>query len=445
MASVPAETAASPPAGELRRAISSGPMSTLQIGAVAICIALNMIDGFDVLVVAFSASNLTADWNLTGAELGVLLSAGLFGMMAGSLLLAPLADWFGRRSLILACLCLITAGMLLSSLAQGMAQLFWLRVMTGLGIGGMLAGIGVITAEYSSDKWRSTNVSLQATGYPIGATIGGAIAAVLIARYGWRSAFVFGGLASAAMIPVVIRGLPESLDFLVTRRPPRALEKLNAVLRRMGRPETAQLPEAWAAERDATAKPLSGLFSASQLPSTLLLWGSFFLLMFSFYFIMSWTPRLLVTAGLSAQQGITGGVLLNLGGIFGGALFAWLATRVGVRRLTAAFLALTAAFTILFGFFATQLAVAFLAAVALGTFLIGSMAGLYSLAPILYPTSVRTFGLGWGIGIGRLGAVLAPAIAGILVDAGWSNSDLYWAFTVPLVAAVLSTLALRTP
>lgn len=445
MVSVPAVTAATSPSGDVRRVIGTGPMSGVQIGAVAICIALNMIDGFDVLVVAFCATDLTADWSLSGAKLGLLLSAGLFGMMAGSLLLAPLADWFGRRALILVCLCLITAGMLLSALAANPTQLFWLRVATGLGIGGMLAAIGVIAAEYSSDHWRSTSVSLQATGYPVGATIGGAIAALLIARYGWRAAFVFGGLASAAMIPVVIRGLPESLDFLITRRPPRALGKLNALLRRMGRPELAQVPEPWTSERDATEKPLNGLFSASQLPSTLLLWTSFFLLMFSFYFIMSWTPRLLASAGLSAQQGITGGVLLNLGGVMGGALFAWLAARVNVRRLTALFLALTAAFTILFGFFATQLAVAFAVAAALGAFLIGSMAGLYSLAPILYPAAVRTFGLGLGIGIGRLGAVLAPVIAGFLVDGGWSNSDLYWAFTVPLVAAVLSTLALRTP
>ncbi len=430
-----------------RRALETAPMSRLQVGAVAICIALNMIDGFDVLVVAFTSNALASAWNLTGAELGLLLSAGLFGMAGGSLLLAPLADWFGRRALILFCLCVITAGMLLAAFAEGPVQLFWLRVMTGLGIGGMLAGIGVIAAEYSSAKWRSTNVSLQTTGYPIGATLGGWIAALLIARYDWRAAFVFGGLASAAMIPVVLRGLPESLDFLVTRRPVGALGKLNALLRRMGHAEVADLPQREAQEVRSTERPLRGLFAGEALRSTLLIWSSFFLLMFSFYFVMSWTPRLLVAAGLSAEQGITGGVLLNLGGIFGGTCFALLAARVGVRRLTASFLAMSVILTVAFGFLATQFAAAFVVAVALalaiGLFLIGSMAGLYSLAPALYPAPVRTFGVGWAIGIGRLGAVLAPAIAGLLVDAGWSNTQLYCAFAVPMSLAVLTVLGLR--
>ena len=430
-------------APDVRRMLDEGPMSRLQIGAVAVCVALNMLDGFDVLVVAFTASAISAEWSLSGAELGVLLSAGLFGMAGGSLFVAPWADRFGRRAIILLCLALMTAGMLLSAVAQSMPQLAVLRVATGLGIGGMLASIGVITAEYSSSRWRSTNVSLQTTGYPVGATVGGAIAAVLIAQFGWRAAFLFGGIVSALMIPLVLRRLPESLDFLLARRPPDALERVNGLLRRMGRSELAQLPARTAAETPAAGNPVRGLFAESFRRSTLLIWSAFFLLMFSFYFIMSWTPRLLVTAGLSAEQGITGGVLLNLGGIFGGALFAWLASRAGLRRLTCVFLGVTALGTALFGFVATELAVAFTIALAIGVFLFGSMAGLYSLAPIIYAAGVRTTGMGWAIGIGRFGAILSPMIAGLLVDAGWSTPYLYCAFAVPLVAAMAVTRALR--
>lgn len=443
MAGVDADTAGPGiPAGDLRAAIDEGAMSRFQIGAVAICTALNMLDGFDVLVVAFTASAITADWVLSGAQLGVLLSAGLFGMAGGSLFVAPWADRLGRRAVILFCLGLITAGMLLSAASQAMAQLVVLRVITGIGIGGMLASIGVITSEYSSGKWRSTNISVQATGYPVGATIGGAIAAVLIARYGWRAAFLFGGLASALMFPIVIRRLPESLDFLVARRPPHALERLNDLLRRMSRAAVQRLPDAPTAN-GATRNPVRGLFAGGSSRSTVLIWSSFFLIMFSFYFIMSWTPRLLETAGLSAQQGITGGVLLNLGGILGGSLFAYLASRIGLRRLTCVFLGITAVCTVTFGFIATNLAAAFVVAVAIGIFLIGSMAGLYSLAPILYPAVVRTTGMGWAIGIGRIGAILAPMIAGLLVDARWPTLYLYAAFALPLAAAVLTTRALK--
>jgi benzoate transport len=429
---------------EIHGAINEGRMSGFQKQAVAICIGLNMLDGFDVLVMAFTASSVSAEWRLSGADLGLLLSSGLFGMAGGSLFLAPFADRYGRRSLTLLCLALITTGMLLSSVAGGSGELLLYRVLTGLGIGGMLASLSVITSEYSSNRWRSTNISLSATGYPVGATIGGSIAAVLLANYGWRSVFVFGALTSALMIPVVAWRLPESLDFLLAKRPANALRQLNALLRRMHRPEIAALPDPVASShRHPTS--MSRLFSGELLRSTLLIWASFFLLMFSFYFVMSWTPKLLVTAGLSAQEGVTGGVLLNLGGIAGGTLFGLLAARFRLRSLVLRFLGLTAGLLVVFGLLASRLTLtlAFPAAIGTGIFLFGSMVGLYSMTPILYPAEVRTTGMGWAIGVGRIGAILSPAIVGLLVDGGWQTSHLYYAFAVPLVVAALTVRALK--
>jgi benzoate transport len=425
---------------DVRSIIDEGDMSRLQILAVIICTVINMLDGYDVLVVAFVSPSLSADWQLTGTQLGMLLSAGPVGMALGSLLVAPWADRYGRRATILLCLGIVTLGMLFSALAQDVTQLRILRVLTGIGIGGMLASIGVITAEYSSTRYRSRNVSIQATGYPIGAAIGGTIAAVLIELYGWRAAFLFGAIASALMIPVVLRYLPESLDFLLMRQPPNALNKLNALLRRMRRAPIDQLPNVTAAEERSVLQLLPGLFVGRLARSTLLLWTSFFMLMFSFYFIMSWTPKLLVATGLSAQQGVTGAVLLNVGGIIGGFLFAWLAGWIVLRRLTASFLTLTAVSAIAFGMLASSLPAAFTIAVAIGIFLIGSMAGLYSLAPTIYSASVRTTGMGWAIGIGRIGAILAPTLAGVFVDADWTTKTLYVVFAVPLLVAVVSVL-----
>jgi len=165
--------------------------------------------------------------------------------------------------------------------------------------------------------------------------------------------------------------------------------------------------------------------------------------MFSFYFALSWTPKLLVSAGLSAQQGITGGVLLNVGGIVGGSLFGILAARLELGRLTASNLLITAAFIATFGYFTSTLTAAFIIAFGIGTFIFASMAGLYAFAPIIYPASVRTTGMGWSIGIGRLGAILAPLIAGVLLDSGWSPPSLYYAFAVPLLAAMITVLAIR--
>lgn len=431
-----------PAAAEIRQAIEAGPMSRFQVLAVALCVVLNMLDGFDVLVMAFTAPEVAREWGLTGARLGILLSAGLFGMAAGSLFVAPWADRFGRRALILFCLGILTVGMFLSSLAQGPVQLAALRVFTGVGIGGILASLNVITAEYASRRWRNTAISLQVTGYPIGATIGGTIAAVLITRYGWRSAFLFGAAGSALMVPVVLRSLPESLDFLLARRPPGALRRLNDLLRRMGRAEVAALPET-AAEPAADRNPVGRLFDAGAGASTARIWSAFFLLMFSFYFVTSWTPKLLVNAGLSTRQGITGGVLLNVGGIVGGSLFGLLAPKMPLKRLTVLCLGGTASAMLLFGLFATTLSAAFPIALAIGIFLFGSMVGLYAATPALYPAAIRATGMGWAIGIGRLGAILAPIAAGLFVDRGWDAGQMYCAFALPLVAAMASVRSLR--
>jgi benzoate transport len=427
---------------DIRQAIDEGAMSRFQVLAVALCVTLNMLDGFDVLVMAFTAPEVAKEWSLSGAGLGMLLSAGLFGMAGGSLFVAPWADRFGRRAITLLCLSTITLGMLASAFTRAPAQLAALRVITGIGIGGILASLNVITSEYSSRRWRSTAISLQVTGYPIGATIGGAIATLLIPSYGWRSAFLFGAIASGIMIPVVIRSLPESLDFLLARRPPDALQRLNDLLRRLGRPELSRLPDP-VAEEHADRDPVRRLFAGRAAASTLLVWSAFFLVMFSFYFVTSWTPKLLVAAGLSMRQGITGGVLLNLGGIAGGSLFGYLTTRLPLKRLACTYLALTAACMVLFGLFATALIPALLVALAIGVFLFGSMVGLYAVTPLLYPAAIRTTGMGWAIGIGRIGAILAPVIAGLLVDSGWATAHLYYAFAVPLVVAMLSVRALK--
>jgi benzoate transport len=425
---------------DIHKALEEGAMSRFQWMAVAICVMLVMLDGFDVLVMAFTASSVAAEWKLSGAELGTLFSAGLFGMAAGSLFVAPLADRIGRQLVILLCLLDIAAGMLLSALAQDATQLALLRALTGVGIGGMLASVSVITAEFSSLKWRSTCVGLQATGYPIGATIGGLIAAWLLEQYGWRSVFVFGGLTTAVMIPVVLWRLPESVDFLVARRPRRALEKLNRLLRQMGRAELSQLPVR-AAGQASQGNAVAGLFKNGLARPTLLIWGAFFLLMFSFYFALSWTPKLLVAAGLSAKQGVTGGVLLNLGGIVGGSLFGVLAVRMKLARLTALSLVLTAACMAGFGMVSGSLGLAFAAAFGIGLFIFAAMAGLYAFAPATYPAAVRTTGMGYAIGIGRLGAILAPLSAGVLLDGGWQAPALYYAYALPLLAAMCAVLA----
>jgi len=219
---------------------------------------------------------------------------------------------------------------------------------------------------------------------------------------------------------------------------------LNALLRSMKQATVSQLPELATIDRQyARGNPVQRLFAGGLARSTILIWLAFFLLMFNFYFVLSWTPKLLVAAGLSNQQGITGGVLLNVGGVIGGVLFGFLSSKLRLKRLTAAYLVITAAALVLFGLFASQLDMAFTIAVLIGAFIFGSMAGLYALAPRIYPAAIRTTGMGWSIGIGRVGAILAPTVVGFLIDGGWKTADLYYVFSIPLIVAMLTVLAIK--
>jgi MFS family permease len=193
---------------DIRQLVANGRMSAHQITAILVCVGLNMLDGFDVLVMSFTASGVSSTWKLTGSQVGVLLSAGLVGMALGSLFLAPRADRFGRRAIVMTSVFIVSVGMLLSAVAQNYWQLAALRALTGIGIGGILASATVLVNEYSSRKWRNTASYLYTSGYSIGGTVGGAIAAILIARSGWRAAFEFGGIVSFAMLPISFCGFP---------------------------------------------------------------------------------------------------------------------------------------------------------------------------------------------------------------------------------------------
>lgn len=415
--------------------VSKGPMSRFQVFAIGLCGVIQMLDGFDVLAMAFVSSHVSAEWHLTGKELGFLLSIGLFGIAIGSVLLAPMADKIGRRTLILICLPTIAIGMVLSSLAQDITQLWALRMLTGLGIGGIMPSINVITAEYASDKWRATAITLSGSGYSLGATLGGLVAGVLLAKYGWRSVFLFGGILTALLIPFVYKGLPESIDFLITRRPANALKKMNVVLQKMGRLTIGELPAFDRSSGYSGKRKWAGILSRSFLSRTLSLCVTWWLVMFSVYFVLSWTPKLMVVAGLDAQQGVKAAVGLNVGGIFGGLLFALFAIKIAARRLVCVFFFFTACIFAGLGYFISSSTQVFILAILGGVGAYACMLGMYAITPSLFPPQYRGTAMGWAVGIGRLGAVVAPMVAGALLDATWHPTAIYMLFALPLVIA----------
>ena len=422
--------------GDVQRRMAEGPFTALQVVAVGVCVCLNMLDGFDILAMSFAASGVKSAWHLDDSHLGYLLSAGLVGMAIGSLAIAPWADRIGRRPVVLLSVTIAGVGMIASAAAAGFPQLMVLRICTGVGIGGTIASAAVIASEYAPQRWRSVALAVYATGYSIGATVGGLLTALAIRHSGWRSAFVIGGALSLALVPVAWRLLPESIDFLLVRRPPNALRRINGLLMGMRHAPLRVLPEH--SDPDHQSRGVLALLRASTTRVAMFAWVMFFCAMAGWYFIASWTPRLLTAAGLSASQGLSAGILLNLGGIAGCGLYAWGASLVNARSLLAGALIATAFLIATFGFSLGNLSAALGIAVLLGVIANSVMAGLYAVGPGLYPTPVRATGMGAAIGIGRIGAILAPTVSGALLDAGWTPRGLYLGFSAPYFVAALA-------
>jgi len=427
---------------KVREVLDAKKMVGFQWAVIAQCFLINMLDGFDVLVMAFAAPSVSAHWSLSGTQLGYLLSAGLLGMALGSLFIAPWADRIGRRPLMLICMSMAGAGMIASAHAASPSQLGAFRLITGLGIGGVLASSYVLAGEYSNRRWRSLAVSLQATAYAFGATVGGIAAAQVIPELGWPSVFLYGGILTLAMVPLLIAFLPESLDFLLEKQPRDALRKANRVLYRLKMEKLTKLPEISATGPKNVLRGIIELFSPELTRPTILIWISFFFVMFGFYFVISWTPRLLVDVGLSAKQGITGGVLLNVGGIIGNSLIGLLAVRFALGKLLIAYMLLNVALLTTFVYVLDHTEFGFGFVMCIGIFANGCVAGLYALTPTLYGTSQRVTGLGWGIGIGRMGAIFSPLAAGALIDLKWSPAELYPLFAISFGVAALAIVAL---
>ncbi len=430
----------------LRARIDAAAMTPYQWMVVALCVLLNCLDGFDVMAMAFTASSLTEEFALSGSELGVLLSAGLVGMAVGSLALAPVADVIGRRPLILISVGLATLGMLLSAVAPSAVLLGLARVVTGLGVGGILASTNVIASEYASARWRGLAIGLYTAGYGIGATLGGVAARGMLADLGWRSVFVAGGVATGIALILLVVLLPESVDFLVQRRPQQAVERINRILGRLGQP--AITSDTLEAAPRPTTRHRSGnpgvLLSADLRRSTLLIWVAFLATMFGFYFVNSWTPQLLVTSGLSEADAVTAGMMLALGGTAGSVLYGLVASRLDSRLVLIGFTVLSALTMVVFITSTALLTVALIIGVVVGALINGCIAGLYTITPAVYGAEIRSTGMGWAIGIGRIGAILSPILAGRLLDASWTPVNLYVGAAVVVAISAVALLFLRT-
>jgi MFS family permease len=388
--------------------------ATTQWVVIGLCMLFNVIDGMDAMAMAFTVHDVAAQWSLNAVQSGVLLSASLVGMACGSLGAASLADRHGRRPLLLLSLALSGMSMLLSCWSQNYTTLLLLRALTGLGVGAILVGANVLTYEYASDRRRGLAVALQSAAFALGATLGGLLARVLDEGAGWRHVFLAGGGITLLAALAGRRWLHESEAFLAL---------------------VAQGP-AQLAQRTLPAR-MRLLFAPEQWLQTVSLAATFFLLMFSYYFVTSWTPSLLISNGFSSEDGVGAGMLLNAGGMLGAVLVGIATRRFGSRQLLVGLLVVNAVLMTLMMPATHSLAPALAAGFGTGLLLNGAIAALYTLAPRTFATASRASGVGLVLAIGRLGGILSPSVAGLLLEARWTPQHLLNLYAASLLLAAL--------
>lgn len=426
-----------------RERLLSAPLSRFQATAIAVTVALCALDGFDILAITFAAPGISAEWAIGKAALGLVFSAGLMGVAAGSFLLAPLADHVGRRPMVLVSLAIMALGTFWSAMCGSLVTLAGSRLFTGLGIGTMIAVINPLAAEYANAKRRDLAVSLLNIGYPVGGVAGGLLAAALLPQYGWRSIFACVGVLCLLMFPVVLRFLPEPPGYLIGRPRRDALERVNRFLVRAGQTAVASLPAGIRTGRSPTAD----LFRGGMKIVTVKVTAIYLLNVIPVFYMQNWVPTLVADLGFSAAEAASVSTWLNVGGVLGGLFVGLAASRFGLKPVVVGTLLSTSVLINLFGSAPASLPLLRAAALVAGFCVFSAMVGVYAVVSRSFPTRTRASGTGLVIGVGRLGSVASPLLASALFSSGLARPGVSAVMAIPafLAAFVLVSLAVPSP
>lgn len=448
------------PSNSIRERIDNGPLTPMMIVSVAIAFLLNVLDGFDVIAMSVAAPSLVADWGVSRAELGPIFSAALIGMAVGAAFLAPFADRIGRRKVLFFATISIGIAMIITGQIKGgmsdvqiggwtvSKSILWLiiiRFLAGLGVGVILANAATIASEAVPERHRDFAVLIAIMGYPFGAMLVGPLASAIIGAYSWEMVFVFGGIASLLMAGIIFLFLPESVDYLSTKsdRSERDLKAINNVLRRFKREPIEAFPKRVAEDR-LKAASVKSILTPEFRVDTLGLWTTYFMGFVSVYFLLTWIPTLFVDSGYTRGQGIKALTYFNAGAVIGILIIGIWAKKIKLARPIAVFFFSSAIFLALVWFLKVKDAATLNVMIfIIGLFLQGAFTGMYALAARYYPTRVRATGIGWGAGLGRVGAILSPIIAGILAASGWGMYALFLLFAVPLLISAAMVLRFK--
>jgi len=411
----------------------------LQIRVAALCALVQVCDGYDVNSIGVSVPSLTHAWHLPGPAFTVAFLWSSIGIMVGALSAGPIGDRVGRRPLLIASLTIFGVASLFSAFAGSLMMLTILRFFTGLGIGGAFPGAATLTGDYAPHRRRALMIMASFTGAPIGGFLCGQLAGVLLPTFGWPSVFIVGGIVPLLIVVALVLWLPESPRFLAAKANPSPREA--ALLQRL-----AIAPGQGAVERldVADANPIKMLFGPGYALQTVLMWVIFFCSLMNLFLFVYWMPEVLHLTGMTPSAAARATSFRELGAILAVVYLGALIDRFGPERA----LAWHYAAGILFIALIALVAMPYLALVIViffsGMTIIGSQTGANAACGKLYPARMRTSGLGWALGIGRLGGIAAPILGGYLLRTGMAPTHIFLsACLFALIAAVATGLLAR--
>lgn len=436
------ESLAPPPAViDVGCIVDQEPFSGFQKFVVATCFLLMTLDTFDLALIAFAAPAIAAEWHLPVAEFGLVFGVGLTGNLIGSLVFGSVADAKGRKYPVIVGVGSFGLFTLLLPLASSLTGLIVLRFLCGLGLGGVLPNCVATTSEFAPARMRSLVVTAVSCGLPLGSMLAGWIAFFMMQPFGWRSIFYVGGVVPLVILPLLIWHLPESIRFLALKRHDpaplvRTLRRI-APARRFAATDRFTVPE-----RPAGASAAGGLFTEGRLPATLLLWLLFIVGYLVTFLLLNWLPTLLEQTGIPLRRAIVFASVFSIGGLAGGMILGYWSKHTDARRLMGWAFAAGAVCIAALGWSAGHAAGVVLAVLLSGFFVTGAQMTMYAVTAAAYPTAMRSTGVGWASGLGRVGSIIGPVVGGFLLGTGVTVSGLMYVTAMPALVGALASFLL---
>ncbi|MDQ2991157.1 MAG: MFS transporter [Pseudomonadota bacterium] len=404
----------------------------------ALCALIVFLDGFDTQAIGYVAPAIIKQFGVSRSALSPVFSASLVGLMLGALIGGPVSDRIGRRPVLLIGMVFFGIMSLLTVFASSIESLLVVRLLTGLGLGCVMPNAIALTSEYAPARLRSTAVMVMFCGFSLGAALGGLAAAVMIKDFGWQSVFVAGGVLPLLAAAAVWIWLPESVRFLVLNRG--AESRIAAIMQKID-PALARKGVVFEADEHKEAKsPVRQLFADKRAMLTGLLWVVFFMSLMDLYFLSNWLPTVISDAGIPVSSAALITAMLQVGGTVGTLVLGRVFDKVSPFLALSVIYFLAAGFIVAVGLAGTSTTALVVTIFGAGFCVIGGQIGANALAAKSYPTSIRATGVGWSLGVGRIGSVLGPVIGGMLLTMHWDMRQLFLVGAVPVFVAGIAAL-----